>query len=160
MASNALIDLGASLQRRAQWLAVAESCTGGLIAAQITDISGASGWFDRGIVSYSNRAKTELLDVPDALIAAHGAVSGEVACAMAAGLQRRAGVSWTLAVTGIAGPGGGTPEKPVGTVWIAWADADGKVEAEHCLFAGDRTSVRQQTVDRALAGLVGRVAVG
>lgn len=159
MDSSALIDLGTRLQRRAQWLAVAESCTGGLIAAQITDIPGASGWFDRGVVSYSNRAKTELLGVPEALIAAHGAVSGEVAKAMAAGLRDRAAVDWTVAVTGVAGPGGGTPDKPVGTVWIGWAGPGGQVDAEHCLFGGDRASVRRQTVEKALSGLVLRVAV-
>lgn len=159
MNHQSLIELGHRLQQRSQWLAVAESCTGGLIAAQITDIPGASGWFDRGVVSYSNRAKTELLGVPEALIAAHGAVSGEVARAMAAGLRQRAGVDWTVAVTGVAGPGGGTPDKPVGTVWIAWAGPDGTVDAEHCLFSGDRASVRLQTVERALSGLAWRVGV-
>ncbi|WP_029889883.1 CinA family protein [Polycyclovorans algicola] len=160
MNHQSLIELGHRLQQRSQWLAVAESCTGGLIAAQITDIPGASGWFDRGVVSYSNRAKTELLGVPEALIAAHGAVSGEVARAMAAGLRQRAGVHWTVAVTGVAGPGGGTPDKPVGTVWIAWAGPDGSVDAAHCLFNGDRASVRLQTVERALHGLVRQVGVG
>jgi nicotinamide-nucleotide amidase len=160
MSVDPLVALGAKLVAAGQWLAVAESCTGGLIAARITDIPGASGWFDRGVVSYSNQAKIDLLEVPAELIDRHGAVSGEVASAMAAGLQRRADVQWTVAVTGVAGPGGGTPDKPVGTVWIAWADASGKVEAEHCLFSGDRASVRQQTVERALAGLRHRVAVG
>ncbi len=159
MNHESLIELGDRLQQRGQWLAVAESCTGGLIAAQITDIPGASGWFDRGVVSYSNRAKTEVLGVPDALIAAHGAVSGQVAKAMAAGLRDRAAVDWTVAVTGIAGPGGGTPDKPVGTVWIGWAGPGGQVDAEHCLFSGDRTSVREQTVEKALTGLIQRVAV-
>ena len=111
-------------------------------------------------MTYSNRAKAELLGVPAALLDAHGAVSGQVASAMAAGLRARAAVDWTVAVTGIAGPGGGTPDKPVGTVWIAWAGVGGTVEAEHCLFGGDRASVRQQTVTRALAGLLQRVAVG
>ena len=160
MNDASLMALGQRLQQRGQWLAVAESCTGGLIAAQITDISGASAWFDRGVVTYSNRAKTELLGVPAALLDAHGAVSGQVATAMAAALRARAAVDWTVAVTGIAGPGGGTPDKPVGTVWIAWAGVGGTVEAEHCLFGGDRASVRQQTVTRALAGLLQRVAVG
>lgn len=159
MTEPMLLQLGDTLLRRGQWLAVAESCTGGLIAARITDIPGASGWFDRGAVTYSNRAKHELLDVPEALIAAHGAVSGEVARAMAAGLRQRAAVDWTVAVTGVAGPGGGSPEKPVGTVWIAWAGPGGLLDAQRHVFAGDRASVRQQTVDAALHGLVQRVAV-
>ena len=96
MNDASLMALGQRLQQRGQWLAVAESCTGGLIAAQITDISGASAWFDRGVVTYSNRAKAELLGVPAALLDAHGAVSGQVASAMAAGLRARAAVDWTV----------------------------------------------------------------
>lgn len=110
------------LLARGQWLAVAESCTGGLIARLLTDLPGSSAWFERGIVSYSNRAKQDLLGVPGALLERHGAVSGEVAQAMAGGLLARAPVDWALAVTGVAGPGGGSPDKPVGIVWIAWGE--------------------------------------
>lgn len=150
--------IGQVLLARRAWLAVAESCTGGLLAARLTDVPGASAWFDRGLVTYSNRAKQDLLAVPEALLAAHGAVSGPVAEAMASGLRRRADVDWTVAVTGIAGPGGGTPEKPVGTVWIAWAGPGG-VTAQRHQFAGDRAAIRQQTVNISLQGLRARITV-
>lgn len=135
-------------------LATAESCTGGLIAAACTELSGSSIWFERGFVTYSNEAKTALLGVDPALIAAHGAVSELVAKAMASGALNRAGVDLAVAVTGIAGPTGGTPEKPVGTVWLAWAVKHGEVRAVHHLFAGDRAGVRQQTCEVALQGLL------
>lgn len=150
--------VGQALMAGGAWLAVAESCTGGLLAARITDVPGASAWFDRGVVTYSNRAKQDLLAVPEALLAAHGAVSGPVAEAMASGLRRRAEVDWTVAVTGIAGPGGGTPEKPVGTVWIAWAGPPG-VSSERHQFEGDRAAVRRQTVNISLRGLRARITV-
>jgi nicotinamide-nucleotide amidase len=155
-----LLALGARLQAQGAWLATAESCTGGLIAAAITDLPGASAWFDRGVVSYANRAKQDLLDVSEALLIAHGAVSAEVARAMAEGLRRRAQVDWTLAVTGIAGPGGGSPQKPVGTVWIAWAGPGQPAAAESFFFAGDREQIRKQAVESALDGLCRRVGVG
>jgi len=145
--------LAARLLARHWMLATAESCTGGLIAAACTDLSGSSTWFERGYVSYSNAAKTELLDVPAALIAQHGAVSEPVARAMAAGAQRRARTQVALAVTGVAGPGGGTPDKPVGLVWFAWALPAGVVSASRH-FAGDRAAVRAATVQHALAHLV------
>lgn len=113
--------IGDILVNRAQKLAVAESCTGGLISSRLTDIPGASNWFERGYVTYSNRAKSELLGVPMELIQAHGAVSEAVAAAMAEGARANSGAHWSTATTGIAGPDGGTPEKPVGTVWIAIA---------------------------------------
>src|SRR5258707_7531667 len=119
--------IAARLLARREWLATAESCTGGLVAKRLTDLAGSSQWFERGLVTYSNRAKTELLGVPAALLDHHGAVSGEVAEAMALGLLARTPVQWTLAVTGVAGPTGGTPEKPVGTVWTAFAN-QGKTE--------------------------------
>lgn len=135
-------------------LALAESCTGGMIASRFTDIPGASGFFHMGFVTYSNRSKEVFLDVPGEVIAAHGAVSAEVAELMARGARRRAGVSISLAVTGIAGPEGGTQEKPVGTVYIALAWDDGVLVRRH-LFQGDRGAIREQTCNKALDLLVG-----
>jgi len=147
--------LAQALTARGWRLATAESCTGGLIAAACTAVAGSSDWFERGLVTYSNAAKTDLLDVPAALIDRHGAVSEEVALAMAAGALQRSGVDLALAVTGIAGPGGAVPGKPVGTVWLAWAlRGAGPAVAERLQFDGDRGAVRLQTVRRALqAGL-------
>lgn len=144
----------ADLLRPLGWhLATAESCTGGMIAAACTNLAGSSDWFDRGFVTYSNAAKSEMLGVDSALIAQDGAVSESVARAMAAGAQREAGVEVAVAVTGIAGPGGGSEAKPVGTVWFAWA-LPGWVWAECRHFEGDRATVRAQTRDHALAVLV------
>jgi nicotinamide-nucleotide amidase len=137
-------------------LAVAESCTGGLIAAACTDLAGSSAWFERGLVTYSNAAKTELLAVPARVLLEHGAVSEATVLAMAQGLLAIAPVQHTLAVSGIAGPGGGTAEKPVGTVWIAWASAVGAV-AQCYRFAGSRTDIRRQAVCHALTGLLMRM---
>jgi len=148
--------LATELKARGQMMAAAESCTGGLIAGACTDLSGSSDWFERGFVTYSNAAKTELLGVPAALIEAHGAVSEPVARAMAAGAVTHAPVQWAVAVTGVAGPTGGSPEKPVGTVWFGWATPTG-VFTEHQRFAGDRAAVRQATVAHALAGLLTRL---
>lgn len=157
MDSAALVAaLAEALRARGQWLGSAESCTGGGIAAACTDVSGSSEWFERGVVSYSNRAKQELLGVPAELIAAHGAVSEAVAAAMAAGLRARAPVDWAVAVTGVAGPTGGTPDKPVGTVCFAWASADGAVAVTR-RFDGNRATVRAATVRYALAGLLARL---
>jgi len=133
-------------------LATAESCTGGWVAKVLTDIAGSSDWFERGLVTYSNRAKQELLGVPAALLEAHGAVSGEVVAAMASGLRARAGVDVALAISGVAGPGGGTPDKPVGTVWFAWDAGTPRTACLH--FAGDREAVRRQAVAHALRGLL------
>ena len=137
---------------RREWLAVAESCTGGLIAAACTDLAGSSAWFERGLVSYSNRAKQELLGVPASLLTAHGAVSEPCVRAMVEGLMARAPVQHAVAVSGIAGPGGGTADKPVGTVWIAWASTTG-VRTRVYAFTGDRQAVREQAVAAAFAGL-------
>lgn len=134
-------------------IATAESCTGGMISAAITDVAGSSDIFDRGFVTYSNAAKCELLGVPAALIEAHGAVSEPVARAMAEGAARHAPVQCTLAVTGIAGPGGGSAAKPVGTVWFGWT-LPGRSWTEMRRFDGDRASVRRQTRDHALAVLL------
>ena len=139
-----------ALRRSDVTLATAESCTGGLIAAACTDVAGSSDWFERGFVSYSNAAKVESLGVDAALIAAHGAVSGEVARAMAAGALRHSHADIALAVTGIAGPGGATPGKPVGTVWLAWAHRGSPAQAELLSLPGDRRAVREQTVVHAL----------
>ncbi len=148
--------LATRLQGLGWQLATAESCTGGLIAAACTDLAGSSTWFERGFVSYSNAAKTELLGVPAALIEAHGAVSQEVARAMAAGALAHAKAQVAVAVTGVAGPGGGSAAKPVGTVWLAWATPSG-VSTELAQFPGDRAAVRQATVLRALQGLLERL---
>jgi len=148
--------LAMQLTQRGWRMVTAESCTGGLIAAACTELAGSSVWFERGLVSYSNEAKTELLGVDAALIAAHGAVSEQVARAMAEGALRRSGVDVAVAVTGIAGPGGGTADKPVGTVWLAWAQRGGATRAERQLFDGDRARVRELTCLRALGGLLDR----
>jgi nicotinamide-nucleotide amidase len=149
----AMIDVGplADLLRARGWyLAAAESCTGGLIAAACTAVAGSSDWFDRGFVTYSNASKTQMLNVPAQLIQVHGAVSEEVALAMARGALAQSSAHLAVAVTGVAGPGGGSPDKPVGTVWIATARAGAPGHADCFLFPGDRASVRLQTVFQAL----------
>jgi nicotinamide-nucleotide amidase len=149
-----LVAVLASLLRARGWrMATAESCTGGLIAAACTALAGSSDWFERGFVTYSNDAKADLLGVPPALIQAHGAVSEEVALAMAAGALQRAPVQLAVAVTGIAGPGGAVPGKPVGTVWLAWGTAQG-VQAVRLQLDGDRDAVRGATVQAALQRLI------
>ena len=133
-------------------LAAAESCTGGLIAAACTDLAGSSAWFERGFVTYSNEAKIEMLGVPASLIALEGAVSEAVARAMVQGALAHSPAQVAVAVTGVAGPTGGSADKPVGTVWIGWAVA-GQVSTEKCHFPGDRAQVRAATVQHALARL-------
>jgi nicotinamide-nucleotide amidase len=142
--------LAEALRARGWRLVTAESCTGGLIAAACTAVAGSSDWFERGFVSYSNEAKTELLGVPASLIGAHGAVSEPVARVMATGALAHAHADLALAVTGIAGPGGAVPGKPVGTVWLAWAHRGGHAGAELLQLGGDRAAVRAVTVQRAL----------
>jgi len=142
--------LGEALKRKGWMLAVAESCTGGGIAQACTAIPGSSEWFDRGFVTYSNRSKTEMLGVPAELIERHGAVSEEVARAMAEGALIYSHADVAISVTGIAGPEGGSPAKPVGTVWIAAAVRTGAVAAQRYQFIGDRGAVRQQSVVDAL----------
>jgi nicotinamide-nucleotide amidase len=158
----AVLDLADALRRRGWHLATAESCTGGLIAAACTAVAGSSDWFERGFVTYSNAAKSDMLGVAPQLLQAHGAVSEPVARAMAAGALQRAGVDLAVAVTGIAGPGGATPDKPVGLVWLALArrEAGGavQVQAERLQLDGDRTAVRARTVALALQRL--RAALG
>lgn len=130
-------------------IATAESCTGGLIAAAITDIAGSSAIFTHGFVTYANAAKQDMLGVPEDMLAAHGAVSSQVAAAMAAGARIRAGASLAVSTTGIAGPGGGSAEKPVGTVWFALAGPHG-VTTYHRIFPGSRAEVRKASTDFAL----------
>ena len=151
-----VLTLARELKSRGLMMATAESCTGGLIAGACTDVSGSSDWFERGFVTYSNAAKTELLGVPVELIAQHGAVSEPVARAMAAGALAHSPAQLAVAVTGVAGPTGGSPEKPVGTVWFGWATPAG-VFTEHQRFDGDRAAVRAATVRHALAGLLQRL---
>jgi len=149
--------LAAALVERGWMLATAESCTGGMIAAACTDLAGSSDWFERGFVTYSNEAKTELLDVDAALIDAHGAVSEVVARAMAFGAVRHSRARVSVAVTGIAGPSGGSKDKPVGTVWFGYM-VDGRLTSEMKRFDGDRAAVRIATVAYALDGLLLRLA--
>ncbi len=159
-AEGALVAALADVLRGRQWrLATAESCTGGLIAAACTAIAGSSDWFDRGFVTYSNEAKAGMLGVDPGLIQAHGAVSEPVALAMAQGALAHSAAQWAVAVTGIAGPGGGVPGKPVGTVWLAWAGPGPALpQAQLFWFDGDRAGVRAQTVEKALEGLLERMS--
>jgi len=154
-----VLRLGDALRSRGWQMATAESCTGGLIAAACTAVAGSSDWFDRGFVTYSNAAKTELLGVGGDLLRSHGAVSEPVARAMAAGALNRSPVQLAVAVTGIAGPGGAVPGKPVGTVWLAWgwrtAGSGVELRAEQLLLDGDRAAVRHATVVAALHRLIG-----
>lgn len=150
--------LGEQLQLLKAQVSTAESCTGGGIAEAITRVTGSSAWFEAGFVTYSNQQKTRQLDVPVELFSQVGAVSREVVSAMALGAQAASGARFTVAVSGVAGPAGGTPDKPVGTVWLAWADGEQLFyQCRH--FAGDRQAVRQQTVVAALLGLI-RLAAG
>jgi nicotinamide-nucleotide amidase len=148
-----VLQLATQLQRRQWMMCTAESCTGGLIAGACTDLSGSSAWFERGFVTYSNEAKHELLGVDMAVIERHGAVSEEVARAMAVGALAHSRAQLAVAVTGVAGPTGGTAAKPVGLVWFGWAGPDG-AGAESMNFAGDRAAVRAATVRHALQKLL------
>lgn len=144
---------GHTLKAKNLLLTSAESCTGGGVAQAITEIAGSSEWFDCGFIAYSNASKTEMLDVSAALIAQHGTVSEEVAAAMATGALANSNAHVSLTTTGIAGPGGAVPGKPVGTVCFAWAKGD-HVHTERLIFSGDRHAVREQTVAHALQGLL------
>lgn len=146
-------EVGKALQDKALLLATAESCTGGGVAQAVTAVAGSSGWFECGFVTYSNAAKSALLGVPEALIAGHGAVSEEVAAAMAQGALARSGAHVAVSTTGIAGPGGAVPGKPVGTVCFGWARG-ASVHTERLVFGGDRQAVREQSVAHALRGLL------
>lgn len=150
--------LGAQLQSLGARVSTAESCTGGGIAEAITRIPGSSAWFDAGYVTYSNAQKTAQLGVPEALFPQVGAVSREVVEAMAIGARLRSGARFAVSVSGVAGPDGGSPDKPVGTVWLCWADGE-RLLPVRFHFDGDRLSVRRQSVAAALAGL-SRLVVG
>jgi len=149
--------LGAAALARGTMIATAESCTGGLVAGAITSIAGSSGWFERGFVTYSDLAKEQQLGVASSTIERFGAVSEETAKAMAQGAVRGSAAQWAVAVTGIAGPDGGSPDKPVGTVWFAWA-GPGRLQALRRQFEGDRAAVRKASVQVALEGLIDRLA--
>lgn len=149
--------LGRLLSARGEWLSAAESCTGGWLAQSVTAIAGSSGWFERGFVTYSNAAKCEMLGVPETTLERHGAVSEATARAMAQGALAHSHADWAVAITGIAGPGGGSPEKPVGTVCFAWARKGAGCEAQTVHFAGEREAVREQSVRHALNGLLARI---
>ena len=146
--------LGRSCRRRGVYVATAESCTGGGAAEAITRISGSSGWFERGFVTYTNAAKKELLGVSQRTLSRHGAVSEPVAREMAAGALRHSGARVSVAITGVAGPTGGSRAKPVGLVWFAWGVRGGAVQARVFRFRGDRAAIRRQSVGVALQGLI------
>lgn len=145
--------LGLFLQKRQEWVTTAESCTGGMIAAAITDIAGSSAYFGTGFVTYSNEAKQHLLGVNSVSLQVYGAVSELVVQEMVQGACRRATAQWGVAVSGIAGPGGGSAEKPVGTVWFGFVAPERGLWTRCCCFQGDRADVRHQTVETALAEL-------
>lgn len=147
------VRVGNALRDTRLMLTTAESCTGGMVATAITDISGSSGWFERGFVTYSNQAKTEMIGVPAELIDKHGAVSEPVARAMAEGALRNSRAQVSLAITGIAGPGGGTETKPVGMVSFAWSNRLNTSVETH-VFKGDREQIRVQAAAHALRGLL------
>ena len=149
--------LGNCLLERGEWLAAAESCTGGWVAQSVTAIAGSSAWFDRGFVTYSNAAKIDMLGVPETTLLRHGAVSEATVRAMAQGALAHSRGDWALAITGIAGPAGGSAEKPVGTVCFAWAGREAGCEAQTCHFDGDRKAVREQAMCHALRGLQARL---
>jgi nicotinamide-nucleotide amidase len=151
-------NLASRLMKNRWIMATAESCTGGWIAKCCTDLAGSSAWFDRGFVTYSDRAKHELLGVELDTLKKEGAVSKATAIQMAEGTRHRAGVNAALAVTGIAGPGGGTADKPVGMVWFAWSLEGRQASSEVKQFEGDRDAVRRQTVAHALTGLLDLLA--
>ena len=146
--------LGRQLVARNFMVTAAESCTGGLVSAAMTDIAGSSSWFERGFVTYSNHAKVEMLGIAADLIENHGAVSEEVARAMAEGALLESRAQIAVAITGVAGPGGGTRDKPVGTVCFAWVVMEQPAQGETMHFDGDRAQVREQSVRHALGGLL------
>jgi nicotinamide-nucleotide amidase len=146
------------LGERGMTLAAAESCTGGWLAKVCTDLAGSSSWFERGFVTYTNESKQEMLGVSTDTLQAYGAVSEATVAEMASGALARSRGQCSVAISGIAGPGGGSAEKPVGTVCFGWAIAGGEVETDSCYFAGDREAVRAQAVLYALQGLIARLS--
>ena len=148
------VQVGAALQARALTLATAESCTGGWIGEAVTMVPGSSEWYERGFITYTNRAKSEMLGVSADTLEKFGAVSEQTVKAMVAGALAHSHAQVAVAVSGTAGPAGGTPDKPVGTVCLAWGRSDGDPFAETRHFAGDREAVRRQSVERALEGVL------
>ena len=146
--------VGAALKSREMSLATAESCTGGGVGEAVTAVSGSSQWYDRGFITYTNQAKQDMLGVDEATLENHGAVSEETVREMARGALLHSWAEVSVAVSGIAGPTGGTPEKPVGLVWFAWATQNGAMHSEKHLFSGDRGEVRRQAVETALKGVL------
>ena len=146
--------IGEQLKKRQATVTAAESCTGGWIAKVFTDINGSSAWFERGFVTYSNEAKQQMVGVQDTTLQQYGAVSEQTVREMATGAAKAAAAEYAIAVSGIAGPEGGTPDKPVGTVWFAIAGPEGRVLAQRQIFAGDRDAVRRQSVAWALQTLL------
>ena len=151
-------ELGEKLRARGWMLATAESCTGGWVGQLLTSLPGCSHWYERGFITYANAAKVEMLDVPEETLATHGAVSEQTAAAMAAGALKHSHAQATLAISGIAGPGGGTRQKPVGLVCYGWALADGTVMSSTCRLDGDREEIRSRAVAAALRGLIDLIA--
>ena len=149
--------LGTACRQHQLTIAVAESCTGGWVAQVITHTAGSSAWFERGFVTYSNQAKVDMLGVSKATLEAHGAVSLETAGEMAAGALRHSQAQISLAITGVAGPAGGSPDKPVGTVCFAWCIGSQATQAEQYRFEGDRESIRRQALIHGLQGLLNRI---
>ena len=147
-------ELADKLIARGWMLATAESCTGGWVGQLLTSLPGSSQWYERGFITYANAAKIEMLGVPAEIIDEHGAVSEETASAMAAGALAHSHAQATLAISGIAGPGGGTPQKPVGLVCYGWALADGTVMSSTCRLDGDREEIRSRAVAAAMRGLI------
>lgn len=154
--SRAVAELGECLKVHDNVLATAESCTGGLLASTLTDVAGSSDWFAGSVVAYANAVKSDLLGVSSDTLEKHGAVSEPVVLAMAEGVLKTVGADFSVAISGIAGPSGGTPDKPVGTVWMAWAWPGGS-RAKSYRFSGDRTAVKEQSVMAAINGLLGVV---
>ena len=152
------LELGAACKARGWTVATAESCTGGGVGEAITRIPGSSGWFDRGFITYSNEAKIDLLGVRQETLGSDGAVSETAAREMAQGALSQSNASLAVAVTGVAGPDGGTATKPVGLVWFAWATLSGEVQSRFEVFGGDRAAIREQAVQEALRGLVAATA--
>jgi nicotinamide-nucleotide amidase len=148
--------VGSALSERSLTLATAESCTGGWAAQVVTQTAGSSAWFDRGFVTYSNEAKTEMLGVSAGTLATHGAVSLQTAAEMAVGVLNNSNALISIAITGVAGPTGGSPDKPVGTVCFAWSLRGQNPDSERCQFAGNRENIRRQAVIHALEGLLAR----
>ncbi len=155
--SNLATELGAALKARGYTLALAESCTGGMVAEAVTSIAGSSAWFDRGFVTYSNQAKIEMLGVSTQTLDIFGAVSEQTAIEMAVGALKNSHAQVTGSITGIAGPDGGTPEKPVGTVCFAWVDAHKPTSTTTKHFKGNRQEIRQQATIELMTGLIDRL---